>query len=265
MNAERQARRSSPIGPPSPLGGRAPAWRLRSGRRFAPASEGGFTLLELIVATTIFSIVIAAAYSLFDSARGVTSRAELRAQLFQTARMALQSIEDDLRGAVMVASPTPTDLAFIGTSVGSEKQGYDRLEFVSVSRHTASAYDVNVTDVVRGIDVAKVLYWIEQDTAREKHGLVRERPKELLPPGGPVRREEDVVEIARDVVHLNIRYYDAGEWRDTWDSSQLRKLPKAIEVTVVVRAEWRDEEVLEPFTSRFYLPVAAETPERPQQ
>lgn len=223
-----------------------------------------FTLLELIVATTIFTIVIAAAYSLFDSARGVTSRAELRAQLFQTARTALQAVEEDLRGAVLVASPNPTDLAFIGTNVGSETQGLDRIEFVSVSRHTASPYDINQAEVVRGIDVAKILYWIEPDTQREKHGLLRERPKELLPPGGPVRREEDVVEIARDVVHLNLRYYEAGEWRDTWDSTQVRKLPKAVEVTVVVRAEWRDEEVLEPFTTRFYLPVAAETPERPQ-
>jgi type II secretion system protein J len=223
-----------------------------------------FTLLELIVATTIFTIVIAAAYSLFDSARGVTSRAELRTQLFQTARTALQAIEEDLKGAVMVASPNPTDLAFMGTNAGSDAKGLDRIEFVSVSRHTASAYDITVLDVVRGGDVAKVLYWIEQDTTREKHGLVRERPKELLPPGGPVRREEDVVEIARDVVHLNLRYYDAGEWRDTWDSSQVRRLPKAVELTVVVRGEWRDEEVLEPFTTRFYLPVAAETPERPQ-
>ena len=224
----------------------------------------GFTLLELIVATTIFTIVIAAAYSLFDSARSVTSRAELRAQLFQSARAALQAIEEDLRGAVMVASPTPTDLAFIGTSSGSETQPLDRLEFVAVNRHTASPYDINVVDVVRGGDVSKVYYWIEQDETRKVHGLVRERPKELLPPGGVVRREEDVVELAQEVVHVNFRYYDAGEWRDTWDSSQVRRLPKAVEVTVIVRGEWRDEKVLEPFTARFYLPVAAETPERPQ-
>ena len=224
----------------------------------------GFTLLELIVATTIFTIVIAATYSMFDSARSVSSRAELRTHLFQTARAALQAIEEDLRGTVMVASPNPTDLAFIGTSAGSEKEPLDRLELVSVSRHTASPYDINVVDVVRGADVSKVLYWIEQDATREKNGLVRERPKELLPPGGLVRREEDVTEIARDVVHVNFRYYDAGEWRDTWDSSQVRRLPKAVEVTVYVRGEWRDERILEPFTARFYLPVAAETPERPQ-
>ena len=79
----------------------------------------GFTLLELIVATVIFTIVIAAAYSLLDSARSLTTRAELRTQLFQTARVALQAVEDDLRGAVLPAPPavsaTPNDLGFVGT------------------------------------------------------------------------------------------------------------------------------------------------------
>lgn len=228
----------------------------------------GFTLLELIVATVIFSIVIAAGYSLLDSARSLTSRAELRAQLFQSARVALQAIEEDLRGAVMPLAPaagaTPTDLSFIGTNAGSENEPLDRIEFVSVGRHTASPYDINIVDVVRGIDVARIALWIEKDTTRKIHGLVRERPIELNPPAGPVHREEDVVEVAQDVVFLNLRYYDSGEWRDVWDSSQVRKLPPAVEVTVYVRGEWRGEEVIEPFTTRFYLPVAAETPERAQ-
>jgi type II secretion system protein J len=226
--------------------------------------QRGFTLLELIAAMTIFTIVIAATYSMFDSARAVSTRAELRTHQFQTARAAHQAIEEDLRGAVMVAAPTPTDLAFIATNAGSEKEPLDRLEFVSINRYTAAQYDISVLDVVRGGDVSKVFYWIEQDETRKAHGLVRERPKELLPPGGVVRRDEDVVEISPDVVHLNFRFYDAGEWRDTWDSSQVRRLPKAVEVTVYVRGEWRDEKVLEPFTARIYLPIAAETPERPQ-
>jgi len=229
----------------------------------------GFTLLELIVATVIFAIVIAAAYSLLDSAQGMTSRAELRTHLFQSARVALQAIEDDFRGAVMPAMPpsssTPNDLSFIGTNGGSEKEPLDRLEFVSVSRDTASQYDVNVLDVVWGSDVAKLSYWVEQDTSRKARGLVRERPRELSPVSGFVHREEDVTEISRDVAFLNLRYYDSGEWRDTWDSTQLRKLPKAIEVTVMIRGEWHGEEVLEPFTTRIYLAVGAETPERQQQ
>lgn len=226
--------------------------------------QRGFTLLELIVAMVIFSIVVSAAYSLFDAGRSVTSRAEFRSQLFQSARAALQAVEDDLRGAVMLG--TPFDSGFVGVNGGSEKEPMDRVEMVSVNRHTGAAYDINKTvDVVRGSDLSKVYYWIEQDKSRPAQGLVRERPLELTPVNGPVRRDESIVEVSADVVYVNFRYFDGSEWLESWDSTQVRKLPKAVEVTVYVRGEWRDEEVIEPFMSRFYLPVGAETPEKAAQ
>jgi general secretion pathway protein J len=225
--------------------------------------RNGFTLLELIVAMSIFTIIAAATYSMFDSARSVSTRAEFRAQLFQTARAALQAIEEDLRGAVMPANAA-VDTGFISTNSGSEKEAVDKLEFFTATRHTASAYDVNATDVVRGGDVSKVTYWVEPDLKRPAHGLVRERPKELTPPSGPVHRDEDVQEVAPDVVYVNFRFFDNGQWLDTWDSTQVRKLPKAVEVTITVRGEWRDEEILEPFMTRVYLPVGGETPEKTQ-
>ncbi|HZE95771.1 MAG TPA: prepilin-type N-terminal cleavage/methylation domain-containing protein [Planctomycetota bacterium] len=224
----------------------------------------GFTLLELIVAISIFTIVISAAYALFDAGRSMTSRAEFRSQLFQTARTALQAVEDDLRGALMLG--TAFDTGFIGTGGGSEKEPLDKLEFLSVNRHTGKNYDVNkITDVVWGSDVSKVYYWIEQDTKRDIHGFVRERPLELTPVNGPVRRDESVSEVAQDVVYLHFRYFDGTDWLPTWDSTQTRKLPKAVEVTVYVRGELNNEEVFEPFMSRFYLPVGAETPEKAAQ
>jgi type II secretion system protein J len=222
----------------------------------------GFTLLELSVATAIFAIIVAATYSLFDSARGITTRAEFRAQLFQSARAALQSVEDDLRGAVMLG--TAYDSGFIGTNVGSEKEPLDKLEFVSVNRHSASAYDVTQPEVVRGIDVCRVSYLVEADEKRKPHGLLRERPLELTPPNGPVHRDEDVTGLGDDVAYINFRYFDSSQWLDTWDSTQTRKLPKAVEVTVYIRGEWRGETIVEPFTTRFYLPVGAETPEKTQ-
>ena len=157
---------------------------------------------------------------------------------------------------------TPYDTGFIGTSSGSDKDPLDKLEFISVNRYTGLPHDVNETDVVRGIDMAKIYYWIELDTKKAAHGLVRERPLELTPPSGPVHREENIVEIARDVVFLNFRYFDGNDWLDTWDSTQTGTLPKAVEVTVMVQGEWRDQEVLESFTSRVYLPVGADAPTR---
>ena len=58
------------------------------------------------------------------------------------------------------------------------------------------------------------------------------------------------------MVGLNLRYYD-GQWRESWNSTQTRLAPKAVEVSIQVK---REEEV-ETYTTRVPLPVAAETPE----
>ncbi|HVR82686.1 MAG TPA: prepilin-type N-terminal cleavage/methylation domain-containing protein [Planctomycetota bacterium] len=222
----------------------------------------GFTLLELLVALIIFATVIAAAYSLFDTSRSLVTRAEFRSQLFQTARTALQAIEDDVRGSTM--SGSAFDAGFIGLSGGSDKEPTAQLQVISVNRYTGGSRDVNAPPPVFGIDLAMVRYWIEPDKSKPAFGLVRDRPLELTPLNGPVQRDEDIVEIARDVAYLNFRYYDGTQWLPTWDSTQSGTLPQAVEVTIYVRGEWRDQEVLEPFISRFYLAVGAQTPQKQQ-
>jgi general secretion pathway protein J len=228
--------------------------------------RAGFTLLELVVALMIFGIVMAAALALFESGRGLAARAEFRARLFQTARAALQAIEADVRGAVM--SEGPFDTGFVGTNGGSDQEPMDTIEAVAVNDFPSrEAWTPAGTSAARRdpppprIDVSRVRWWIEREKGRPAQGLVRERSKVLNPPGVDVRRDEDVEEISRDVVGLDLRYYD-GQWTREWDSRQQYKLPKAVEVTVWVRGEWRNETALEPFTTRFTLPVGAEQPER---
>lgn len=224
----------------------------------------GFTLLELLVAMAIFTVVISASYALFAATRGAARRAEFKAEMLQTARAALHALEDDLKGAVM--SGSAFDTGMIATNGGSEKQPLDRIEFVTVSGNpvglTVKNYD-RPEDLPERSDVVQVRYWIEEDLKRKAHGLVRERHFDLLPISTRSAREEDVEEVAPEVVYLNLRFYDT-EWRDSWDTTQTRKMPKAVEITVHVRGDWNDEEVFEVFTSRVYLPVAAETPERQQ-
>lgn len=222
----------------------------------------GFTLLELLVALVIFATVIGAAYSLFDTSRSLVSRAEYRSQLFQTARSVLQTIEDDVRGATM--SGSAFDAGFIGLNDGSDKEPNDQLQVISVNRYTASPRDVNQPPPVFGIDLSMVRYYIETDKSKPAYGLVRDRPLELTPLNGPVQRDSDIVEISRDVAYLNFRYYDGMQWLDSWDSTQTGTLPQAVEVTIYVRGEWQNQEILEPFLSRFYLAVGAQTPQKTQ-
>jgi len=229
------------------------------------AAAAGFTLVELIVATSIFVVVLGAAYALFDSGRNLSLRAEGHAHLYQAARAALKAIEEDLKGAVMPSKGY--DTGFIGTDTGSPDQPLDTIQFFAVNNVTmprSLKVDAAHQALTRPrIDISSVSYWVETDPKKPAHGLVRWRQSILTPVTPPSPRDEDIEEVAPEVVFLNLRYYDTTNgWQDSWDSTQLNKLPMAVEVTLHLQGDWRKEPYIEKFTSRFFLPVGAVTPAR---
>ncbi len=221
----------------------------------------GFTLLELLVATAIFAVVMSAAYALLGAGRDVASRAEIRAQSFQTARAALKAVEDDLRGAILPGSAF--DTGFIGTSGEQDGVPADTLEVVAINHWPNRSPDPSdLPD--RQTDLSRVIYRIDEGTTSSpRRRLVRERHTVLTPVTIQEGLEENVEEVAADVVGLDFRYF-GDDWEETWDTTTRKKLPRVIEAAVYVRSVWREEEHVERFATRFYLPVGAETPERTQ-
>jgi prepilin-type N-terminal cleavage/methylation domain-containing protein len=220
----------------------------------------GFTLLELIAAASIFVIVITASYALFDGSRRVAASAEFKAKLFQTGRAALKTIEDDLRGAV--ASGSVYDIGLLAVNGGTPAEPLDSVELTSVvaGRSRRSIEEFTDAKIFRPADLAHVAWWVEPAGKKSYRGLVRERSAVLAPPENRVRRDEDVEEIAKDVAGLDLRWYD-GQWREEWDSTQSMTFPRAVEITVTVRGEFRGEEATQSFTTRLFLPLVAEAGE----
>jgi type II secretion system protein J len=221
----------------------------------------GFTLLELLLALGIAAFLLGAAYALFRAGQALSSRAQALAEVYQAARAALRALEGDLRAAVRPGRPF--DAGFRGTRGGTEALRRDRLEFVTASglRPDEGVGAAPAGPGVRGIDLRAVAYRVEDEGAPSgARGLVRERRAALTAETVELGRPENVEEVAPEVVGLGFRYFDEGEWREEWDSAAVGKLPRAVEATLLVRGEWRGEEILERFVARVYLPVAAEPP-----
>jgi prepilin-type N-terminal cleavage/methylation domain-containing protein len=72
-------------------------WRGKNSRR-RPGGRG-LTLIEVLVSTAIFTIVAASVYLLYISMLNTYTKGELRAEVQQSARIALAQITQDLRGA----------------------------------------------------------------------------------------------------------------------------------------------------------------------
>ena len=72
-------------------------------------------------------------------------------------------------------------------------------------------------------------------------------------------RLPDMVVVA-DVHGQPLRYFDGTNWLETWDSSVSGTVPKAVEVTIRVRSEFRGTEEFESFRTAVWMPVAAAAP-----
>ena len=101
-------------------------------RRF-PRSSAGFSLVEMLVSTALFSLVLASMYLLYTTMLGTMSRGEMFSDLQQNARVGLQRMVQDVRmagydpsNAIPLLAPAPQGfiraatagcLSFIGYQV----------------------------------------------------------------------------------------------------------------------------------------------------
>jgi len=87
--------------------------------RFA-ADRRGFTLLEILIALSTFLVVLFAVYTSFESSQATYAAGEQKADIQQSARIAMEMMSADLRlagygfptGAGAVTVATPTDISF---------------------------------------------------------------------------------------------------------------------------------------------------------
>ncbi len=218
----------------------------------------GFTLLEVIVATIIFSLVVAAAYSLLDSARSLSDRTERVAAMQQEARTVLDTLRSDLQGTYGTAGKEFTT-DFVGTQGGTAETPEDKLEMVAVNGWT-------LRSTTPETDLAQTTYSIYKwtDNKGQHQKLVRKKERRLTPVDAQAQEKEGMEDIGAHVTHVRFRYYDGSSWADSWDSRQSYKLPRAMEVTITLTQTWKEEEVTEKFSDKIYLPLAAETPAKTQ-
>ena len=130
----------------------------------------------------------------------------------------------------------------------------DEIEVLALNRHTRDQ-----EEETRAIDLSRVSYFIEEDG-----GLSRRRVTALGQETVFVNEEEGVESVSENVIGLDLKYFD-GDWQEVWDSTRSESLPLAVEVTIWVRGDFRREEVIEAFATRFSLPLWQGPPQEEEE
>jgi prepilin-type N-terminal cleavage/methylation domain-containing protein len=118
-------------------------WRA-SGERGSRASARGFSLLEMLVASALFAVVLAGVYALYITMQDTLTRGEMKSDLHQNARVGLDRMVQELR---MAGYDPEGALEQVSDQRFNEIRaaGNDCLSFVTYRQHGGSEKSVRVT------------------------------------------------------------------------------------------------------------------------
>jgi prepilin-type N-terminal cleavage/methylation domain-containing protein len=189
----------------------------------------GLTLIELIVAISIGSMVIAAVLAVLTSANRTQDLGERRSDLFQCVRVSLDRIQQDLQLAVTRANDE--QFTFIGTDAVEDGLPMDSLEFTSAAGDPLSS-------LLPTGDLLRLQYYIDTDDETEQTGFVRSAiPLPLPDTITPTQEDLSSRTYCPWAVGLDINYYDATQqdWAEEWQDRT--DLPTAVRLVLYVLPE----------------------------
>jgi prepilin-type N-terminal cleavage/methylation domain-containing protein len=207
-------------------------------------TEKGFTLIEVLLAIFIGSIVLAVLYSSFFQIMKAKDFAESELDLYHEARVVFSKMTEDFesaypRGEVFNNSLIPNSSFFIGTKDGDNS----RVTLTSLSRQPA----LNSIDS----DQAEISYFLEPVPQSDLFYLMREENPQIGSNSGGI-----TYPISESLVSFNLAYMtdnDSEEgFVDEFNSDQTGSLPKAVEVTLTMRSP-RGEDVQ--FSTLILIPL----------
>ncbi len=207
----------------------------------------GFTLLEVLVASAILSLVLAALYGVFSRTLASKRLAEERADRSRSARIVLLHMGEDLQASFPF---TRGNARFSGETRRTNAFPEGALSFVSSAQ-------TPVSSAGHESDLNEIGYILLPDPARPgSYSLVRRVNLDpgVTDPAADWSLEKDAYPLLSRIRGLRFRFFDGHTWREEWGQDDTRdKLPQAVEATLYLPDS--HEEVVE-FSTVVDLPLA---------
>jgi general secretion pathway protein J len=185
------------------------------------SAAGGFTLIEVVLALTIFALMGAILYGAFSLGHGAAEKSEAHSTRQQKRRVVAELLGNYIRSSYHYrASAQDQTIYFVGES--------DSVTFVS-------AY----SQAMGGRGLAKIRLASENDSnGRGTLKLDETAPVRVNTEGGGAGQSHSVV-LQTDLEALRFAYLDPQAeletWEERWDGGERRTLPRAL------RLSYRDE------------------------
>jgi general secretion pathway protein J len=190
--------------------------------------QRGFTLIELLVALGIVAVLVTLLYETFNSVLRSTQQTDEESEMDQMARISMGIMVNELKSVYWHPAGSPSvesPFVFIGQDDLTGTGASDTLRFTALSH---SRFQEGVTDPTVSILEYELVPVPETETAVLMH---TEETNLLSQSQDSLERYE----LAERVVGLNFRYFDGKEWSDEWSAADHKKLPKAVEIQLILK------------------------------
>jgi len=192
-------------------------------------SKSAFTLIELVVAIALASILILVTAMIFKQASSAFSQSDARSEVYQNVRAAFDTIKRDISGATLNTRyelfQAFNDVSAASYSTIGAKEGSDIITLLS---STPNLEDKPVALITYYLKTDNVLYKLENTGTSTLNSAISS-----LPDTGTTYKE-----LGFNVSTLQFRYQNMdGGWVDTWEtgtSTSYQYLPNAVEVEMTV-------------------------------
>ncbi len=174
----------------------------------------GFTLIEILLALALLSIVLIAVYSTFFLSQKAVEGAGDTLVRLQEGRMALDTLRRELDSAVFSGSNKLTLLVMKETDVYDKK--VSTLSFTAFSPYIPG--------------LSNIEYYVEE---REGRLVLLKK----MNPYWNIDINMKGTEIIEDVDGFTVESLYNGQWVNIWDTGETGKLPDELKVTITVRVK----------------------------
>lgn len=191
------------------------------------SSQDGLTLLEVLVAIAILSIILGVIYSTFFSASKASRMLESDEDVYQTARSLIGMFSQELRALYYYQDPS-TKKSFGLAGIDAEVDGHpaDSVFFITSSHRRKG-------ENAREGTMAEIGYFFDVDETSGKKQLIKSEDPGLdldFEKGGTLFLLTDRVE------EMDITYYkkQTDEWQKEWDMDTQNALPDLIRIELSI-------------------------------